>query len=71
MKITVKVKTGAREERVEKIDEANFAVSVKARPEKGRANSAVAAALAEYFRVPKSRVKILSGHSAKTKLLEI
>ncbi len=71
MKITVKVKTGARENSVKKIDETSFAVSVKARPIEGKANEAVVAVLAEYFDTSKSRVEIVSGHSSKIKCFEI
>ena len=71
MKIIVRAKTGAREIRVEKIDRAHFTVSVKALPEKGRANAEIISALAAYFHIPKSHVKITSGHTAKTKLCEI
>ena len=41
MKINVKAKPSAREEKVEKIDENNFVVSVTEPPEKGKANNAI------------------------------
>lgn len=71
MKISVRVKTGARENSVKKIDENSFAVSVKARPIEGKANEAVIAVLAEYFDVSKSRIDIVSGHTSKIKCFEI
>ena len=71
MKINVKAKPNSREEKVEKIDENNFVVSVKEPPEKGKANEAIRNALAVYFKTGSSRVKIISGYSARNKVIEI
>ncbi|MFH1161990.1 MAG: DUF167 domain-containing protein [Candidatus Jorgensenbacteria bacterium] len=71
MKIFVKAKPRAKGERVEKIDETHFSVSVKGPPEKGKANEAIVKALAEYFKIPASRVVLLSGFSSKNKILEV
>lgn len=71
MKIFVKVKAGKREAIVKKLDDIHFELSVKARPEQGKANAEVVAALAQYFHVPSSRVRIISGHTARRKLVEI
>ena len=74
MKIFVKVKAWAKEESVKKIDppageagDAHFIVAVK----EGRANWAVARALAEYFKIAPSRVELVSGFSSKEKVFEI
>ena len=40
-------------------------------PEKGRANEAVVELLSEYFNVPKSRIKILSGLAFREKTVAI
>jgi len=71
MKINVKAKPGAREEKVEKIDDNNFVVSVKEPPEKGKANDAIRNALAVYFKTASARVKIVSGYSSRNKVIEI
>ena len=71
MKINVKAKPSSREEKVEKIDENNFVVSVKEPPEKGKANEAIRNALAVYFKTASARVKIVSGYSARNKIIEI
>ena len=71
MKISVKAKPNSREERVEKIDEENYIVSVKELPEKGRANEAIRNALAVHFKIASSRVKIISGYSSRSKIIEI
>ena len=71
MKINVKAKPGAREEKVEKIDEENFVVSVKEPPIKGKANEAIRNALAVYFKTGSSCVKIVAGHTSRNKIIEI
>jgi len=71
MKIFVKAKPGAREELVERIDENNFDVSVHAPPVKGLANQAIIKAVAQYFKVAPSRVRIVSGFTSRQKVLEI
>lgn len=71
MKINVKAKPNSREEKVEKIDEQNYVVSVKEPPIKGKANEAIRNALAVYFKTGSSRVKIVSGYTSRNKIIEI
>ena len=71
MKIFVKVKPRAREERVQKIDGINFEVWVRELPEKGKANRAVIKSLADYFKVSQSNIKIISGSVSRLKIIEI
>jgi hypothetical protein len=71
MKIFVKARTGARKNKIEKIDDSNFIVSVKEAPVKGKANEAIIESLAEYFNVAKSDIEIIRGHKAKGKIIEI
>jgi hypothetical protein len=71
MRIFIKAKPSAREEKVEKIDEQNYVVSVKEPPIKGKANEAIRNALAVYFKTGSSRVKIVSGYSSRNKVVEI
>jgi len=71
MKIFVKVKPKAREEKVIKISDTNLKVWVKEPSEKGRANRAIMKALAEYFSVSQSNVKIISGSTSNLKIIEI
>ena len=61
----------SKEENVERIDENNFIVSVKAPPVKGLANEAIVKLLAEYFSVSVSCVIIKAGHTSKSKIIEI
>ena len=71
MRISVKVKTKARQGKVERVSEGQFKVWVKAAPEKGRANKAVIEAMSGYLDVPKSRIEIVSGETSTQKTLEI
>ncbi len=70
MKLFITAKAGAREEKVEKIDETHYRVWVKEPPEKGRANKAIEKAIAEFLDIPKSRVALVSGATSKRKVVE-
>lgn len=69
MKIFVYVKAGARENKLEKIDDITYKVSVKAPPVGGRANIEVEEVLADYFKLPTSKVYIISGFKSKSKIV--
>ena len=70
MKISVKVKTNARTNEVS--EEAGvYVVKTKAQPHEGKANEAIIKILAEYFKRPKSAVRIVTGASSKNKIIEI
>ncbi|OHB22353.1 MAG: hypothetical protein A2939_03190 [Parcubacteria group bacterium RIFCSPLOWO2_01_FULL_48_18] len=71
MKLSVIAKPRAKKEKVEKIDDTHFMVVVKEPPVGGRANEAIAKALAGYFGISRSRVRLLSGFSSKQKVFEI
>jgi uncharacterized protein YggU (UPF0235/DUF167 family) len=69
--LTVRVHPGSRLAKVERLTEDEFRVHVLSRPEKGRANRDVAAALADYFGLPAGRVRIVRGESSRVKLVAI
>lgn len=73
MKIFVKVKPGAKTARVEKSKngENTFVVWVKPPAKNGRANAALTKILAEHFGIALSSVKILSGLTARRKIIDI
>ncbi len=71
MKIIVKVKPGAKNDKIEKVDEANYIVSVKEPPIGGQANAAIIKLLAKHFDVSVSLVEIISGFMARVKVIEI
>jgi uncharacterized protein (TIGR00251 family) len=69
--IHVKVQTKAKKVGVEKMGGDTYKVRVNAAPEKGAANKEVIAALADYFDVPPSTVKIIRGQTSRTKVILI
>ena len=78
MKIFVRAKPGVKKAYVkettdlfEKNGERHFVVAVGERAVEGNANRAIEKSLAEYFDVPSSRVRIVSGQTAKEKVVEI
>lgn len=71
MKIFVKIKPNSKVEKVEKMDDAHFVVSVKEPPTENKANFAVIKALTDYFGVAISRIRLISGKSARNKVFEI
>ena len=71
MKIFVTAKPKAHQASVTKVSENNFIVAVREPPIEGRANRAILAALAEYFKVAPSQVRLISGHTSRQKLVEI
>lgn len=83
MKIIVKAKPNSKKESVERITQATlglennktelveYKVSVKEPPVGGKANEAVIKALAKYFDVAPSLIRLHSGATAKRKIFEI
>lgn len=71
MKIFVKAKPNAREQRIQKFGEAHFVVAVQESPFKGKANQAIIRALAEHFKIPAFKIKLVRGFKEKNKIFEI
>jgi len=74
MRISIKAKPAAKrtEVRAETGPTGEyFVVAVTEPPREGRANRAIVEALAEYFKVPVSRVRIISGFTSREKIVEI
>lgn len=71
MKISVVVHPNAKRERIEKDLLDNLHVYVNAPPLEGKANKATISVLANYFKVSKSNIKLISGIKSKYKLFEI
>jgi hypothetical protein len=71
MRIFVKAKPKSKFEKVEKVSETNYIVSVREPPEKGKANDAICRLLAGHFGVRQSMVRIKAGQSSRNKIVEI
>jgi|YelNatPaOPRAMG01_1025707.scaffolds.fasta_scaffold00421_41 uncharacterized protein (TIGR00251 family) len=70
MKIKVMVKPNASKEDI-KIKDGTYIIEVKAPPVEDRANKALIEFLSGYFKKPRSKINILSGHRSRIKLIEI
>jgi len=71
MKIEVKVKTKAKENKVEKIADGKYLATTTAAPERGKANEKILEMLAEKFKTAKSNLRITHGEKSKSKVVEI
>lgn len=75
MQVTVHVKPGSRKgplvEVTESAEGSKLTVFVQQRAVDGQANTAVISLLAKYFRVSKSSITILRGHTSRIKLVLI
>lgn len=71
MKIFVKVKPNSYEEKLEKIDENHFNISVVEPPVNGLANRGVVKVLAGYLKIAPSRIRVAKGFTSKEKVVEI
>jgi uncharacterized protein (TIGR00251 family) len=69
--LTVRAQPGSRTARVEKLGEGEYKVHVLAPPEKGEANREVVAALANYFGLSASRIRIVRGERSRIKLVAL
>ena len=67
----VRVKPGAHKDRVSREPDGSLLVSVRARAQEGKANEAVVKAVAAFLHVPRTSVRIRSGLSSRTKLLDV
>lgn len=71
LKLFVKVKPKAKENKIERLDDTNFVVWVTQPPVKGKANKVVIELLSEYLKIQKSRIKLRAGTTSKYKIVEI
>lgn len=71
LRITITVKPNSKQVPLVINNSGDIVVYVRQQAIGGRANEAVINLLAEYYDVPKTRVKIIKGHSAHRKVVEI
>jgi uncharacterized protein YggU (UPF0235/DUF167 family) len=78
MRIFVKAKPGVKKEYIKEITdlfetkrERHFVVAVRERAVEGKANRAIEKAVAEYFSVPPSRARIVTGETSRDKIVEV
>ncbi|MFQ6778170.1 MAG: DUF167 domain-containing protein [Alphaproteobacteria bacterium] len=71
MIINVSVVPRAKQNKIDKSPDGTLKIHTTAAPTDGDANSAVVKMLAEYFDVPKSKIKIIRGETARKKIVSI
>lgn len=71
MKIQIITKAKSRQNKVVKLTELVYEVSVTAPPVDGRANLAVVDVLANHFNVHKNQIEIISGFTSINKTISI
>ena len=70
-RINLRVIPRARQNKIEIDANGTYRVHITAAPVDGAANVAVVRALAEYFHVPKSQIKIIRGETSRNKIVEL
>lgn len=70
MKITVKVKPNSKKQEI-KVEDEIYTAYLNSPPIEGKANEELIEALADYFNVSRSKIKIISGHKSKIKIVDI
>ena len=72
MRIRVRVKPRAKEERIEGLSpDGTLVVRVAAPPERGKANERLVRMLAEALGVARSDVRVVAGHKSRDKVVEV
>ncbi|TVQ20782.1 MAG: DUF167 domain-containing protein [Leptolyngbya sp. DLM2.Bin15] len=70
-KVWVTVKPKSKRPAIALLEDGTLLVRLASPPVDGKANAELVGAIAEYYAIPKSRVTITSGLTAKRKLIEI
>jgi len=68
MRITITVKTNAREEKIQKIGETAFLVKLKESPKNGRANARLLNLVSRFFQ---KNARIIHGRTSRHKIIEL
>ena len=77
MKILVVAKPNSKKKEIKKIwidlttSYEIYQIKTPAKPIKWKANESIIEILSDYFKIPKSKIKILKGNTTKYKLIEI
>ena len=72
MILELKVKPGSAKDKILVFKKPNFLeISLKAKPEKNKANESLCQFLRKIFKVPKNQIKILKGKTSRNKLIKV
>ncbi len=67
MRITVIAKTNSAPS-LRMLEENRYAISVREKPEHGKANEAIRKSLSKHFKISTSRISLVMGATSRTKL---
>jgi uncharacterized protein (TIGR00251 family) len=70
-RLTLKVRAGASQTKFNGLQGDAWKLQVAAPPVDGKANEAIIRFLAKFARVPAAEVRIVTGHTSSTKIVEI
>jgi hypothetical protein len=71
MKIKIVAHPNSKKSKIRKDLQDTIHIYVNEPPQKGKANKAIIEELAKFFDKPKASIKILHGHTSRSKLIEI
>jgi len=71
MLIKAKIFPNSRKEEVIKKSEDSFEIKVKEKPVMGLANRGATKILSSYFKIPKSKIRLIRGFKKRNKIFEI
>ncbi len=71
MYIKVEVNPGAKKEKLEKLGNDSFFITVREKAERNLANRKVLLLLATYFGLPVNKLRLISGHRSRRKIISV
>jgi uncharacterized protein (TIGR00251 family) len=71
MRFNLKVIPNASRSEITVEKNGDWKIKVQTPPEDGRANKAVIQLLAQHFKIPKNRIKIIAGEKSHRKIIEV
>jgi uncharacterized protein (TIGR00251 family) len=71
MFLHIKAKPNSKQDQLQRLSDGTLQVKVKAPAQDGKANEAIVKFLAEVLKISKSKINVVSGHTAPFKKLQI
>ncbi|MCM8759668.1 MAG: DUF167 domain-containing protein [Candidatus Omnitrophica bacterium] len=71
VRISVRVKPYSKKCEIMLVKDGEFIAYVNQPPSEGKANTALIELISDYFNVPRSAIKIVSGYKSRNKIVEI
>ncbi len=71
MLVQVKIFPNSKKEKIVKKPDDKFEIRIKEKPIKGLATQAAIKVLADYFKIPQSKIKLVKGFKQRNKIFKI